>query len=87
MMDERGAVYAIVLGFGVILLLGVMFYMFNHAFAEVRDVTQPMLEENSLARRTGESMSTIWSVILVVFIIIIVSWIFVQGQRRGSDYG
>jgi len=83
--DERGVVYTLVVGIGAIFFIGTIWYMMTPAIEEMASFVEGETEENSIAHQSGAVTYTIWTVICIVFILIVIAWMYVHSQRE--QYG
>lgn len=86
--DQRGIGWVLVSGMAAIFTMLVIWYMMAPAVEELAGFVENETEENSIAHKAGSAAYTIWTVILVFFILIVIAWMFVATQRRvgGTEY-
>ena len=81
-MDDRGAAFVLVVAIGMIFIMGILVYSFNEAITPMQTEVRTLVVENSFVDKAEGTNSVIWTNLVIVGLMILFPWIFLQAQRR-----
>lgn len=81
MRDQRGVAYVLAVGIGMILVMGAVYWMLDHAIDDISGFSENELHENSRARQSGDVKKAIWTALPIITILVVVAWMIMRSQR------